>query len=693
MTFLSAPSRICPGSDYPLAMKKTWFLICFFFNLQLMNVRARGHETVVIGEDRPAALSGSQQSREGSEELPSGIVRAPVRSAFPQQRKRGRRVIDSDSEEESIELGQPSPARKPAAPSSRSSSSAMSLHLTGDSGDEDMVVSPGPIPDGYRIDSGDEGGNDGFVYDDSDGEELMLTAAMSSHPMLSDDESAVSEALAAAIAEEDEKSDEPESDEELLAKKKKGPPAKKAKKMDGKFKAHMLVVRKPTAAYTKWLKSVISSKGATELFPGLWNKYEQIMGQGETGKKGGEVEGQHIQINVVCAEPMTSLDVSFDFDMLYKPHLKKGTKKTGKGAQKKEHGAEGTYPTVRPFIAKGNAGESGTYGALCDYVDKEDTYTPEIMPRFKVSKGADGLLEEGKMLYPRGKLMSGQGKGGGGDLTEAKEAVESGMSLVDMASSTQGLFNVSVRYHAGLAKVVHLHLQKRRWLGPKKVILFFGDSGSGKSQCANYRLAHTGEEGFEFIDTKGNLSDLNQQLEEKPNARGIVLNEFAGDCMKPTEFNQMVEAGSRASVHNRYHDAPNVFSSFIITSNIEPWKWWANAWAAKNAADLQRALYRRFTEIWRFEGCLNTVDLDTQEEMSSDEIISQIRVKRCNKMAGIVWHPLIKVYGPDEDMPVSEVGRNVTVFQVQTKDVAGFEKHWPYSASLACAESFVPFDG
>lgn len=194
----------------------------------------------------------------------------------------------------------------------------------------------------------------------------------------------------------------------------------------------------------------------------------------------------------------------------------------------------------------------------------------------------DGRLG-GPYVWPDGASLP-SGQGARKDLGEIAKRIKDGASLKRIAEDHPSDF---IRYHKGFQALQTYTAPRRRHDQKTICFVFFGSGGAGKTTFAR-RLAHflASEDGasgdvFSLAPVKGS-----GQYWDGYNQHDVVLiDEFKGNRMQPTEFNQLIDAGEHCVP---VHGGQVQFNSkyVLITTNVHPTQWWP-------AIQFQHSLRRR----------------------------------------------------------------------------------------------------
>lgn len=174
--------------------------------------------------------------------------------------------------------------------------------------------------------------------------------------------------------------------------------------------------------------------------------------------------------------------------------------------------------------------------------------------------------------YSWGEPAAGQGART--DLAVIASKIRSGTSLKRIAESDPADF---IRYHRGF-QALQTYTAPRRSDDTKTIcMVFYGAGGSGKSsfarKLARYLATEDGASGdvFQLAPVKGS----GQYWDGYNQGDVVIIDEFKGDRMRPTEFNQLIDSGEHCVP---VHGGQAQFNSkyVLITTNITPSEWWPN---------------------------------------------------------------------------------------------------------------------
>lgn len=189
----------------------------------------------------------------------------------------------------------------------------------------------------------------------------------------------------------------------------------------------------------------------------------------------------------------------------------------------------------------------------------------------------------GPYIWPEGASLP-SGQGARKDLDVIASKIKDGASLKRIAEDHPSDF---IRYHNGLQKL-QTYIAPRRSNDLKTVcFVFFGAGGTGKStfarRLAGYLASEDGASGdvFSLAPVKGS----GQYWDGYNQNDVVIIDEFKGNRMQPTEFNQLIDSGEHCVP---VHGGQVQFNSryVIITTNVHPSQWWP-------AIQFQHSLRRR----------------------------------------------------------------------------------------------------
>ena len=218
----------------------------------------------------------------------------------------------------------------------------------------------------------------------------------------------------------------------------------------------------------------------------------------------------------------------------------------------------------------------GTVEQAMAYPKKEDTYSKEVHER--VEWGEPNLRDK------QGKRT---------DLDRLAEDIKGGATVDQIMTSYPKHY---VLHRTNIRGTINDYAQKQERSGHKLIILF-GDAGSGKSYTGRRLVQEAAGEGV-WEQVAADLSDYGQ----KNTPRHVLIEEFKGN-IKLSDFKQLFDPGStRPPLHQRYANVNYLAELTIITSNYHPATWY----------DLTPtdacAFYRRITECWEFRGVYDAED-------------------------------------------------------------------------------------
>lgn len=151
-------------------------------------------------------------------------------------------------------------------------------------------------------------------------------------------------------------------------------------------------------------------------------------------------------------------------------------------------------------------------------------------------------------------------------LAEVASSIQKGASLYDITQSHPVEF---IRHSRGIKAFQFTVLPPRPNDFETICFVFYGAGGSGKSTFALMLASYLGPRTYVVASAKGSglYWDGYQQGDV------CIINEFKGDRMKPTEFNQLIDKGPHMIP---IHGELSHFNSryVIITTNVHPLKWW-----------------------------------------------------------------------------------------------------------------------
>lgn len=151
-------------------------------------------------------------------------------------------------------------------------------------------------------------------------------------------------------------------------------------------------------------------------------------------------------------------------------------------------------------------------------------------------------------------------------LLEVSTSLVSGASLKDIAVTHPVEM---IRHSTGISKFQLLVAKPRPDDLETMCFVFYGAGGTGKSTFARKLASYLGPRTFKVPSVKG--SGLYWDGYSQGDV--VLIDEFKGDRMKPTEFNQLVDKGPHQVP---VHGGTTEFNSryIIITTNVNPRMWW-----------------------------------------------------------------------------------------------------------------------
>lgn len=151
-------------------------------------------------------------------------------------------------------------------------------------------------------------------------------------------------------------------------------------------------------------------------------------------------------------------------------------------------------------------------------------------------------------------------------LREVASALGAGTSLRDIAMTHPVEM---IRHASGISKMQHLVARPRPDDEQTLCFVFYGAGGTGKSTFALKLARYLGDRIYRVPSAKG--SGLYWDGYSQGDV--VILDEFKGNRMQPTEFNQLIDRGPHQVP---IHGGTTEFNSkyVIITTNVTPEKWW-----------------------------------------------------------------------------------------------------------------------
>lgn len=151
-------------------------------------------------------------------------------------------------------------------------------------------------------------------------------------------------------------------------------------------------------------------------------------------------------------------------------------------------------------------------------------------------------------------------------LAEVAVSLKRGAALREIADSHP---TEMIRHASGIAKYQVLVAKPRPDDLETICFVFYGAGGTGKSTFARKLASYLGPRTYKVPSAKGS------GLYWDGYAQGdvVLIDEFKGNRMQPTEFNQLVDKGPHQVP---VHGGTTEFNSryIIITTNVNPRNWW-----------------------------------------------------------------------------------------------------------------------
>lgn len=151
-------------------------------------------------------------------------------------------------------------------------------------------------------------------------------------------------------------------------------------------------------------------------------------------------------------------------------------------------------------------------------------------------------------------------------LTEVATSLKRGAPLREIADSHPVEM---IRHASGIAKFQVLVAKPRPDDLETLCFVFYGAGGTGKSTFARKLASYLGPRTFKVPSAKGS------GLYWDGYAQGdvVLIDEFKGNRMQPTEFNQLIDRGPHQVP---VHGGTTEFNSryVLITTNVNPRNWW-----------------------------------------------------------------------------------------------------------------------
>ncbi|QMW68884.1 replication-associated protein [Crucivirus-411] len=178
------------------------------------------------------------------------------------------------------------------------------------------------------------------------------------------------------------------------------------------------------------------------------------------------------------------------------------------------------------------------------------------------------------------------------DIDAAKELIENGGTLLDLAEDNFGTF---LKYNKGLMMYKSLLDKKKaisRGFKPRTVKVYWGTAGAGKTRAAFADIAARGEEGNMFIVTPG-VSGMWWSGYDGEN--NVILDDFKGHC--PLAILLRICDGYPVQVQIHGGLVQMIAENVYITSNFPWWDWYG----MDERHPQFRALERRLTQVFHFD--------------------------------------------------------------------------------------------
>lgn len=175
------------------------------------------------------------------------------------------------------------------------------------------------------------------------------------------------------------------------------------------------------------------------------------------------------------------------------------------------------------------------------------------------------------------------GQGHRSDLVELTEKIRGGGSILDIASEFPSAY---IRYSRGIERLANLIGPRRKVDWEMRVIVLWGDSGSGKTHLAKEWFP----DAYDWMPQRGNQIWWDGYNGET----AILINEFANNFQFHYALRILDEPGIRVETKG---GTVNLYAkTIVLTSMDSPTKWWPGV------TENRYALYRRITECYRFDG-------------------------------------------------------------------------------------------
>ena len=193
----------------------------------------------------------------------------------------------------------------------------------------------------------------------------------------------------------------------------------------------------------------------------------------------------------------------------------------------------------------------------------------------------DGEWQEWGEPYKQGKRS---------DLESIKKEIEEGVEMIEIAQKHFGDF---VRYHRGFILYKDLCDRKRQKSAepnPPEVIVYVGQSGSGKSHHC-YHDPEYQKSGFKFMQQQEGKSYFDGYEGETC----IWFDEFPGRTMSFSDFCRLADKwGTRVEVKGGSVEIIGL-RRILISTTMWPGEWWKSS--AKFQSDTKQ-LWRRLTHVY-----------------------------------------------------------------------------------------------
>jgi hypothetical protein len=233
----------------------------------------------------------------------------------------------------------------------------------------------------------------------------------------------------------------------------------------------------------------------------------------------------------------------------------------------------------KKFLPRGfTDARKGTPSQAAAYCKKDESYDITVCKRVE-----SGSLQERK---------SGQRS----EFQSLTEALKSGAKYLDLVNNFTGS---CIRYRNNIINVAQ-DLQANKSRAGHRLIVLFGDSGSGKSYRAKEILGGAAQEGVQWSECNPTLS--NYRDANAP--RKILLEEFKGNILL-SDFKRLFDSGAaRPTLGQRYRDVTYLSELTVITSNYHPARWY-DLTDPESGDTNALAIYRRIDECYHVTGFYN----------------------------------------------------------------------------------------